>query len=98
MTLPDPQTLALFAVFSALLTIASDWQLRRPVFYLFKPLTTALIIGIAVQTLAGKPEYQQWMLAGLVLCLGGDIALMFHSNRAFITGLSAFLLAHLLSM
>ena len=35
------------------------------------------------------------LIAGLLLCLVGDIALLGTGNRAFVTGLCAFLLGHL---
>lgn len=68
---------------------------RPPVFYLLKPLTTLLIIGVAISQDSTAPLYHQWVLVALGLSLLGDIALMFHGNRWFLTGLGSFLLAHL---
>lgn len=67
---------------------------RRAAFYVLKPLTTILIIGIALLRDPAHANYQQWMVIGLVLSLAGDIALMFHGNRWFMAGLASFFLAH----
>lgn len=92
-----PTLLIALALASGLATIASDWRgVRRPLFYLAKPLTTLLIIGLAALSLAAAPGYRAWVLAALVCCLVGDIALMFTGTRAFVLGLSGFLLGHLL--
>lgn len=89
--------LALAAAVSAILAIVADWnETKPPLFLLLKPLTTVLIAGIA--WLAPESEYRLLILIGLGLSLIGDIALMFGSTAAFITGLSSFLLAHLLFM
>ncbi|HUP90713.1 MAG TPA: lysoplasmalogenase [Solimonas sp.] len=87
-------TLAAAATLFALGAIVADWNERRPpVFKVLKPLTTILIIGIALA--APESGYRNWVTAALVLSLAGDICLMFESDRAFIGGLSSFLLAHL---
>lgn len=41
-----------------------------------------------------KVGYTTGVLVGLILSLGGDVALMFPSGRAFLAGLALFLLAH----
>ncbi len=88
-------SLSLAALGSGLVTIASDFHQRYPSFYLFKPLTTLLLIALAWALLPmGAPRLP--MLAALLLCLAGDIALLWHGKRAFIAGLLAFLLGHLL--
>jgi len=85
------------ATVSGLVTIASDWRgVRRPTFYVAKPLTTLLILGLAWLSLAAWPAYRAWVMAALGFCLAGDVALMFHGTRAFVAGLSSFLVGHLL--
>ena len=70
---------AIAAVVSALLAILADWNERRHMsFYLLKPLTTALIIGIAASSPAGQARLL--MLLALGLSLLGDICLMFSGN------------------
>ncbi|SFF24045.1 Uncharacterized membrane protein YhhN [Fontimonas thermophila] len=85
------------AAASAFAAIVADWNESRPkVFYLLKPLTTILIAAIAAQ--APASAYRDWLLAGLVLSLLGDIFLMFDRTAFFIGGLASFLLAHLVFM
>jgi len=57
----------------------------------FKPLTTLLFFAII-----GRPEttFARWVTAGIALSVIGDIALLSESNRAFMVGLAALLLAH----
>jgi uncharacterized membrane protein YhhN len=57
----------------------------------FKPLTTILLLGVI-----GVPEttFAKLITAGVVLSLVGDIALLGNSNKVFMVGLGAFLLAH----
>ena len=65
--------------------------------YLFKPVSTLLVIAVALLSLLqpdARPAFTLWITLGLVLSLGGDVALMFHTNRWFLIGLVLFLLAH----
>ncbi len=85
------------ATFSGLAAIASDLGgVRRPLFYLAKPLTTVLILALAWYSPAAATPYRLWLMAALLCCLGGDIALMFSGSRAFVLGLASFLIGHLL--
>jgi uncharacterized membrane protein YhhN len=66
--------------------------------YFFKPLSTILVIIVAILSLwapQAQPSFTLWITLGLILSLGGDVALMFKSNRAFLVGLVLFLLAHI---
>lgn len=68
---------------------------RQRQIFLFKPLTTTLIILLAL--LAPRPEpplYQILVIIALLFSLGGDIFLMLPQDR-FIFGLASFLVAHL---
>ena len=58
----------------------------------FKPATTLLLLAVV-----GYPQttFARWIAAGIVLSAVGDVALLWDSNRAFIAGLAAFLLAHI---
>lgn len=65
--------------------------------YILKPLSTLLVIAVALLSLlspTAQPTFTFWIAFGLVLSLGGDVALMFESDRAFLIGLVLFLLAH----
>ncbi len=91
--------LSVAAAASALAAIAADWEERRHrSFFVLKPLTTLLVIGVAA-SIAWTGPYAQWVLVALALSLCGDVFLMFGdgaraSDRAFIAGLVSFLLAH----
>jgi uncharacterized membrane protein YhhN len=66
--------------------------------YAYKPLSSLLVIlvaGLSLRLPVARVGYTLGILAGLVLSLGGDVALMFSSPRAFITGLILFALAHI---
>lgn len=68
---------------------AGQWVLLA----LAKPLTTMLLIALAWQR-AGEGRRRGAILAGLVLSLFGDIALLW-PQQGFLPGLVSFLLAHL---
>lgn len=80
---------------SACLTIYGEMAGRRVLVYVFKPLTTVLILALAV-TLPAEPasRYRMGILIGLAFSLAGDVFLMLPSDR-FIAGVIAFLAAHL---
>lgn len=91
--------LALIPVIAVTVTLLIWAQFRddKRQVYLWKPLSTVLVIVVALLSLGQPnaiPSFTLWVTAGLVLSLGGDVALMFKSNRAFLVGLLLFLLAH----
>jgi len=64
--------------------------------YIFKPLTTLLIITVALLGAWANPSsYAVLALSAFVFALAGDVFLMLPKDR-FIAGLISFLLAHLL--
>jgi uncharacterized membrane protein YhhN len=85
--------LAGLAVLSAALAIsAAPWALGVPLLlFVFKPLTTVLVMLIAWRRTG---PMRPWVLAGLAASLGGDVALLW-PDRGFVPGLLAFLVAHL---
>jgi uncharacterized membrane protein YhhN len=85
-------------VVSAALAIATAGRARRAAFYVFKPLTTLLILWLAIAQPAHgyhHPFYKPLVAAGLAFSLAGDVLLMLRRER-FVAGLAAFLAAHLL--
>jgi len=62
--------------------------------FLFKPLTTVLILVFAWNRGVAVPQQRRLILIGLVLSLLGDVFLMW-PTQGFLPGLVAFLLAHL---
>ncbi|MET0349937.1 MAG: lysoplasmalogenase [Rhizobacter sp.] len=81
---------------SALLAIAAaPWALGLSwLAFVFKPLTTVLLIGHALSRGDGPPGMRRWLLAGLVASLAGDVALLW-PRQGFVPGLLSFLVAHL---
>ncbi|HEX8693316.1 MAG TPA: lysoplasmalogenase [Longimicrobium sp.] len=80
---------------SALLTITAEARGWRTGVYVFKPLTTLLVLGLALfEGNSVYPWYQFFVVAGLLFSLAGDVFLMLPRDR-FVAGLASFLLAHL---
>ncbi len=88
-----------------ILVVTVTWLIRaelhnfRRLVYIFKPISTLLVIGVVLpelfQTLPVS-MYTKLIFFGLLFSLGGDLALMFPENRkAFPLGLALFLIAHL---
>jgi uncharacterized membrane protein YhhN len=87
--------LTILAICSGSVHVRAEYRGPRNQVYLFKPLTTILILLIAVQ--ADTPElarYKYAIVAGLACSLAGDILLMLPSDR-FVAGLVSFLIGHL---
>ena len=88
-------TISLLVLLSASLHIRAEYRGPRWQVYVFKPLTTTLIIILALMaTELVSPFYQAMIVIGLIFSLGGDIFLMLPSDR-FVVGLVSFLIAHL---
>lgn len=87
-------SLSLLAVVTAVLAIRGEYQPSRTHVYVFKPATTLLIILLALQgSTPDAPAYKWLVVAGLILCLAGDVFLML-PPRYFIAGLGSFLAGH----
>lgn len=87
-----------FLVVTVILVVRSELEGNSQQIYILKPLSTLLVIAVALLSLLtpnAQPSYTLWITLGLVLSLGGDVALMFESNKAFRMGLVLFLLAHI---
>jgi uncharacterized membrane protein YhhN len=86
--------LSALALISGGLAVWSERKRPRRLFYVFKPLTTVLVILVAALAATPVPAaYKTFILAGLVCSLAGDVALMF-PDKGFIAGLGSFLAAH----
>ncbi len=83
------------ALITAVLAIRAEYLPKRTQVYIFKPLTTLLIIGIAWMEAGAAPPLYRWLiLVGLIFCLGGDVFLMLPA-KYFIAGLVSFLIGHI---
>jgi len=90
------RTLAVAALLSGALAVASaPWALALPALnFVFKPLTTVLILAHAWPRGHDLPVVRRWVLVGLVFSWAGDVFLMW-PKEGFLPGLVSFLLAHL---
>lgn len=87
--------LSILVLVSALLHLRAEYRGPRWQVYVFKPLTTALIVAVALAAPAPVSSfYQTAVVVGLLFSLAGDVFLMLPRDR-FIAGLVSFLLAHL---
>ncbi len=75
------------------LNLSKNQTLHQSLYYLFKPLTSFLILAMAYFIIPNG-EAKNWMLLALVFCLIGDVALMFEGDNPFTAGLLAFLIGH----
>jgi len=88
------------AVLLALTAVAAvvDWiavaTRRTVVEYVAKPLTTAGLIAVAATLDAVHPAVRTAFVVALCCSLVGDVLLMLPDPRAFVPGLAAFLVAH----
>ena len=89
------QLLIISIVISAGLYIYTDF-LNNNLKYLFKPLTTILVISIAILLqYESESMYGYIIIAGLVFSLFGDVFLMLPKDK-FVQGLASLLVAHIL--
>ncbi len=77
----------------AIMALSHPPQLPAAWGFVFKPLTTLLIVWHAWRRGAAEPGLARWLLAGLVFSLVGDVALLFPVS-GFVPGLLGFLVAH----
>jgi uncharacterized membrane protein YhhN len=87
-----------FLVIAVFLLIRAEMLNERRQIYVFKPISTLMVIAAALLSFLEPSHNQMYtigVLVGLLLSLGGDVALMFQENRqAFAVGLGLFLMAH----
>lgn len=63
---------------------------------LTKPTLSVLFVIVALTGPASDPAFFGLVVAGLVLCVAGDVLLIFSAKRPFLAGLVSFLLGHVL--
>ena len=85
--------LTVAAVVSGALCINGKYGGSRILIYVFKPLTTLLVLGVAVAAGAFATTYGRLVAVAIIFSLAGDIFLMLPKDR-FMEGLLSFLAAH----
>jgi uncharacterized membrane protein YhhN len=86
-----------FIIVAVLLLVRARFRKDPKQEYVFKPVSTVLVIVVAFLSLltpAARPTFTFGVAVGLVFSLGGDVALMLRTERWFLIGLVLFLLAH----
>ncbi len=95
MSIPHPIATCSIAMSAFLLGLClSEWRGVRAGTYVFKPLAALTFVALALFLGGLDTDYGRALLAGFVFCVGGDLLLMFRSDRAFLLGLGSFLLGH----
>ncbi len=84
------------SVTATLALVLSDQRGFRPGRYLCKPLAAVAFVWLALNLGAEATTYGNWLLAGLIFCMVGDLFLMPDNEHSFLVGLTAFLCGHLL--
>jgi uncharacterized membrane protein YhhN len=83
---------AVMAVAVAVL-VAAERAGRRAQVVVSKPVASLCFVTVGLTLYRPSRPYDAWVLVALLLCLLGDVFLMFHG--AFLAGLASFLLGHL---
>ncbi len=84
--------LAVAVLVSAAACIGAHVAARPKLYLLLKPATMVLVIAFALLLEPQSIMYRNWIVAGLLLSLAGDVFLMLRDR--FLQGLVAFLSAH----
>ena len=85
---------ALVILSGAASIVADIGLLPASAVFVFKPLTTLLVIGWAWPRGDNEPTARRWIRAGLLMSLLGDVFLLW-PQQGFLPGLVSFSLAHL---
>jgi uncharacterized membrane protein YhhN len=91
--MPASRFLPWLTLASGLLALLAPWLGQPALLFVFKPLTTVLILAYAWRRGLGMAS-RRWILAGLLASLAGDVALLW-PQQGFLPGLVSFLVAHL---
>jgi uncharacterized membrane protein YhhN len=68
---------------------------RKPLI-IVKSVLSLLFVVTALLQLHPVPDYYHYLFAGLIFCLIGDVCLALPQKKAFMAGLVAFLVGHIL--
>jgi uncharacterized membrane protein YhhN len=87
-----PWVVAMSAALGVLLA-AEAWE-KRALVWIAKPVAALSFVGAGLASGALGSPFGIALLAGLVLCVGGDVLLIPKTKGAFLAGLVSFLLGH----
>lgn len=79
------------------LLIRAEFKHHTTQIHIIKPISTTLLVIIILISIFADPgnlTFKVCILVGMLFCFGGDIALMFDSQKAFMAGLVSFLIGH----
>ncbi len=89
-----PLILTAAAAVTGFLHVRAEYRGPKRMVYVCKPLTTTLILALALShAVPVSPAYRAAIALGLVCSLAGDVFLMLPTDR-FLQGVASFLLAH----
>ncbi|MFH2026762.1 MAG: lysoplasmalogenase family protein, partial [bacterium] len=79
------KTIIAVLIVAVILLIRAEIQFKKKQIYLFKPISTILVIVVVLIPLVNgnymSLYYSMWILAALLFSFGGDIALMLSENQ-----------------
>jgi len=89
--------ISLYATLASVLALlGAEYRESQKLKYFTKPLASAGFVGVALQADATSSSYGRCVLLALICCWLGDILLIPKgSGKAFLGGLAAFLIGHL---
>lgn len=85
-------------ILTVTLLIRAEFRGAQNQIYFFKPVSTIIITVVIILSFFLDSQgygYKTAILIAMIFCLGGDIALMFESEKAFKIGLVLFLIGHI---
>ena len=74
--------------------LLAEYRQAQNLKWIAKPAASACFVLLAVTQGATESVYGVWILAGLALCLVGDVLLIPDDRRSFLAGMAAFALGH----
>lgn len=89
------QTILSVGVIAVLALLYAEYKGITRLKWVAKPLASIAFVCLALACGALESTYGLWILAGLILCLLGDVLLIPKNDTAFLGGMGAFALGHL---
>lgn len=90
----SPLIFIIFCAFALTALLWADYGDNRPLKWIAKTGASLCFVLLALSAGALESVYGQWILAGLILCMIGDICLIPKGQAALLAGMGAFALGH----